>query len=142
MSEDFMDGIEDEPVFIASQLRVGETLTERHVAAIQAVISENDRLENEAVEEFSRGRECGIKEIGGDELWNAFEGASKAFIDKSVRRVMDALADRRREHETAKTSRQLLIECLTEARQHLNGADIDLNYIDEVIARARAEGRE
>lgn len=34
----------------------------------------------------------------------------------------------------------LVLECLKEARKHLDNADIDLAYIDEVIAKA--EGRE
>jgi hypothetical protein len=29
-----------------------------------------------------------------------------------------------------------LLDCLKEARRHINGADIDLGYIDEVIAKA------
>lgn len=32
-----------------------------------------------------------------------------------------------------------LLECLVEARKHLDGADIDLGYIDEVIAKAKGD---
>jgi len=66
--DDDMNALENEPVFICSQLRAGQVLTEQDVAAIQSILSELDTRENNDVDEFGNGREFGIREIGGEEL--------------------------------------------------------------------------
>lgn len=99
--ENFLDGIEDEPVFICSQLRVGETLSQREVDAIQAVLSENDKLENTATDVFHEGRICGIREVGGDDLVAAVERKDEAYITKTVRIAMARIFAKTREIEAA-----------------------------------------
>lgn len=89
--EEFMDELEREPVFIASQLRAGHTLTEDDVKAIQAVISELDSRENNAVEAFHDGRMAGIKEVGGEELAAAVAIKDEESIARIVRKHMDKL---------------------------------------------------
>lgn len=91
MTDQEHDPIEDEPMFIASQLRVGHVLTEKDVAAIQAVVSEADKRENEIVEAHHDGRMQAFREVGGDELVTAVELKQSEEIAVMVRRHMDRL---------------------------------------------------
>lgn len=97
----FLDALEDEPVFICSQLRVGETLTKRDVDAIQAVLSELDKREDADTETFHRGRLSGIHEVGGDDLVAAVERKDEAYITKTVRIAMDRIFAKTRQIEAA-----------------------------------------
>lgn len=99
--DDFLDSLEDEPVFICSQLRVGETLTQREVDAIQALLSENDKLENADTDTFQNGRLFGIREVGGDDLVAAVERKDEAYITKTVRITMDKIFAKTREIEAS-----------------------------------------
>lgn len=99
--DDFLDGLEDEPVFICSQLRVGETLTQREIDAIQALLSENDKLENTATDVFHEGRICGIREVGGDDLVAAVARKDEAYITKTVRETMIKMDAKTRELQAA-----------------------------------------
>ena len=85
------DPIEDEPMFIASQLRVGHVLTEKDVAAIQAVVSEADKRENEIVDAYHDGRMNAFREIGGEDLATAVELKQSERIAVMVRKHMDKL---------------------------------------------------
>lgn len=87
----WMDGVEQEPVFIASQLRAGHVLTEDDVKAIQAVISELDAKENGEVEAFHQGRENAFMEIGGADLVTSVKLKDEARIAQHVRKAMDKL---------------------------------------------------
>lgn len=86
--DEFIDAIESDPSFICSQLRSGHMLTDGDVAAIQSLLSEMDKRENEQIDEFHRGREFGIREVGGDELWAAVEANNKAWMTKITRAAM------------------------------------------------------
>jgi len=86
--DDDMAALENEPVFICSQMLAGHVLTDEDVSAIQSMLLELDDRENSAVDEFSRGREFGIREIGGDELFAAVTAKHDAYITKIVREAM------------------------------------------------------
>lgn len=86
--DEAIDALENEPVFICSQLRVGETLTQREVDAVQAILLELDKRENEDVDNFADGREFGIREIGGEELLAAVKAKDDAYITKTVRETI------------------------------------------------------
>lgn len=87
--DDWQTKLEEQPVFILSQMQAGRTLTEDDVAAIQAVLKEIDDRENADVNEFHNGRIAAFHEIGGQELADAVQGKFDAFITKSVRKVID-----------------------------------------------------
>jgi hypothetical protein len=89
--EEFDLAMENDPVFIASQLMAGHTLTEVDVAAIQAVIIEMDSRENNAVDAFHEGRENAFREIGGEDLVVAVKMKDEERIAKMVRRHMDKI---------------------------------------------------
>lgn len=91
MTDDTDAWIEAQPVFIASQLRPGHTLTDADVTAIQAVLSELDNREAADVDEFHNGRIAGFHEIGGQELADAVERKDKAWIHRRVRKAMDKM---------------------------------------------------
>jgi hypothetical protein len=99
--DDFDAAIENEPVFVCSQLRVGETLTQRDVDAIQAVLKELDDLENKAVDDFGNGREFGIREVGGDELFAAVTAKDDDRITKIVREAIAKMEARTAEIKAA-----------------------------------------
>lgn len=86
--------IERDPVFISSQLRPGHVLTDGDVKAIQHLISELDRIENEAVDNFQDGRMHAFREIGGEEMVKAVEADAEARIDAMVKTFMGRLAAR------------------------------------------------
>lgn len=92
--DDDIDALENEPVFICSQLRVGEILTQTDVDAIQAILSELDKRENEDVDNFGDGREFGIREIGGEELLAAVKAKDEAYITKVVRETIEKMETR------------------------------------------------
>jgi hypothetical protein len=92
--DDWQTKLEEQPVFIASQLRPGHTLSEDDVAAIHAVLSELSNREETDVEIFHNGRIAGFHEIGGQELADAVQRKQDAFIKDSVRKAMDKM-DRR-----------------------------------------------
>lgn len=89
--EEFERAIESDPVFISSQLRAGQTLTEDDVRAIQSVISEMDRRENAAVDAFQDGRENAFREVGGEELVTAVKLKDEERIARMVRKHMDKI---------------------------------------------------
>lgn len=89
--EEFAKSIESDPVFIASQLRPGHTLTDADVAAIQAVIAEMDARENAAVDAFHDGRKNAFREIGGEELVTAVQMKDEERIARMVRSHMDKI---------------------------------------------------
>lgn len=99
--DDFDTAIENEPVFICSQLRVGETLTQGDVDAIQAVLKDLDDRENKTVDDFGDGREFGIREVGGDELLAAVEAKNNAYITKVVRETIAKMEARTAEIKAA-----------------------------------------
>jgi|GEM_PF-3716513 len=99
--DEAIDALENEPVFICSQLQVGETLTQREVDAIQAILLELDKRENEDVDNFGDGRECGIREIGGEELLAAVKAKDYAYITKVVRETIAKLDARTAEIKAA-----------------------------------------
>lgn len=86
--------IERDPVFISSQLQPGHVLTKSDVKAIQHLISELDRIENEAVDNFHDGRLHAFREVGGEALVKAVEANEEARIDAMVKTFMDRLASR------------------------------------------------
>ncbi|MFP5078255.1 hypothetical protein ACLE20_13185 [Rhizobium sp. YIM 134829] len=89
--EEFEKAFEREPVVIASQLRAGHTLTEDEVKAIQAVISELDSRENNAIQAFEDGRAFALKEVGGEELVAAVKMKDEERIARMVRAHMDKI---------------------------------------------------
>jgi hypothetical protein len=89
--EDFEASIENEPVFICSQLRAGETLEQRDVDAIQALISQLDRLENADTDTFHRGREDALMQIGGADLVTSVKLKDDESIARMVRKAMDRM---------------------------------------------------
>ncbi|WP_430254328.1 hypothetical protein [Neorhizobium sp. DAR64872/K0K18] len=93
MAEDdeFDRAIENDPVFIASQLRAGHVLTEADTSAIQAVIAEMDSRENSAVDAFHEGRENALREIGGEELVTAVKMKDEERLARMVRAHMDKI---------------------------------------------------
>ncbi len=98
---DETDALENEPVFICSQLQVGETLTQREVDAIHAILSELEKRENEDVDNFDVGRECGFREIGGEELLTAVKAKDEAYITKVVRETIAKMEARTAEIKAA-----------------------------------------
>lgn len=93
MTEDdeFDKAIENDPVFIASQLRAGHVLTEADASAIHAVIAEMDSRENSAVDAFHEGRENAFREIGGEELVTAVKMKDEERLARMVRAHMDKI---------------------------------------------------
>lgn len=89
--EAWEDELEDLPIFIVSQLRVGQVLTDRDVAACQAVVTELDNRENTKVEEFHEARLNTLREIGGEELVIACQMKDAEQIAKITRKAMDRL---------------------------------------------------
>lgn len=89
--DEFVKAIENDPVFIASQLRAGHVLTEADVTAIQAVIAEMDSRENSAVDAFHEGRENAFREIGGEELVTAVKMKDEERLARMVRAHMDKI---------------------------------------------------
>jgi hypothetical protein len=71
------------------------------VDAIQAILSELDRIENEHIDEFGRGRIFGIREVGGEDLVTAVEAKEDARITKIVRETMIKMDTRTREIQAA-----------------------------------------
>lgn len=93
LSEDdaWTDELENMPAFIASQLQVGQVLTERDVKAIQSLLSEIDALENSDIDHFHEGRLSGFREIGGEDLVTAVQMQEDERIAKIVRKAMDRI---------------------------------------------------
>lgn len=89
-----MEELENEPVFIVSQMRAGYVLSDDDVTAIQAVLSELDSKENDAVETFQNGRKFGLREIGGQELVDAVQRADDAWVKQQVRKAMDRMDEK------------------------------------------------
>lgn len=83
--------IERDPVFISSQLQPGHVLTEGDVKAIQHLIAELDRIENEAVDNFHDGRLHAFREVGGEEMVKAVEAEADARIEALVKSFMERL---------------------------------------------------
>lgn len=86
--------IERDPVFISSQLQPGHVLTESDVKAIQHLISELDRIENEAVDNFHDGRMYAFREVGGEDMVKAVEAAEEARIDAMVKSFLLRIAEK------------------------------------------------
>ena len=84
--------LEAQPVFILSQMQVGRVLTETDRDAIQAVLSELDKMEWNDVDTFQKGRVFGHHEAGGQELADAIERKDKATTERRVREAMDRMA--------------------------------------------------
>ncbi|MEK1908202.1 MAG: hypothetical protein AAAB13_20710 [Pseudomonas sp.] len=89
--EEFDATIEHDPVFKLSQLRAGEVLTADDIAAIQWLISENDRLENADTDTYHRGRHDAFMEIGGSDLVTSVQLKDELRIAQYVRKAMDRL---------------------------------------------------
>lgn len=122
MTDDADEWIEKQPVFIASQFRPGHTLSEVDVAAIQAVLKEIDDREAADVEEFHNGRIAGFHEIGGQELADAVQRKSDAFIKDSVRKAMDKMDQR--------AGQPMKVERLYRALVEIAGSDDVENMLD------------
>jgi hypothetical protein len=89
--DEFDAAIENDPVFKLSQLRAGEILTADGIAAIQWLISENDRLENADTDTYHRGRRDAFMEIGGVDLITSVQLKDEQRIAQTVRKAMDRL---------------------------------------------------
>lgn len=92
--DDWQTRLEEQPVFILSQMQVGRILSDADVTAIQAVLKEIDDRENADVDEFHNGRIAAFHEIGGQELADAVQRKTDEFIKDSVRKVMDKMDQR------------------------------------------------
>lgn len=108
-----------QPVFIASQLRPGHTLTDADVTAIQAVLSELNNREETDVEIFHNGRIAGFHEIGGQALVDAVARKENVWINKQVRKAMDqmdAANGRPTKVQRLQTALQAVADCKTVQR--------------------------
>lgn len=94
--DEWLDAIEYEPVFIASQFRPGHVLTDGDVAAIQALISELDAKENAEIDLFQQGRVAGFREIGGEDLVTSVELKDAERIARHVKKAIDKMFPNRR----------------------------------------------
>ena len=89
--DDFELDIEQDPVFITSQVRVGEVVTEKMFNAFQSLVSKLDEMENLAVDDFHRGRESAFLEIGGEELLTSIKLKDEERIAKIVQKHMEKI---------------------------------------------------
>lgn len=108
--DDWQTKLEEQPVFILSQMQAGRTLTEDDVAAIQAVLSELSNREETDVEIFHNGRIAAFHEIGGQELADAVQRKTDAFIKSSVRKAMDKMDQRAGQPTKAERLYRVLVE--------------------------------
>lgn len=116
--DEWQDRLEREPVFIASQMRPGRVLSEEDVTVIQAVLSEIDKQENDAVEVFQRGRIFGLREIGGDDMVDAVQRGDAAWIRDRVRKVMDKMNEQWGRPTLVDELRSALATALDDWEQH------------------------
>lgn len=82
---------ENDPVVIASQIQIGSVINEREYKAIQTLLSQSARNEDELTETYHNGRVAGFREVGGAELVAAVEMEDQERIAKLVRKHMDKL---------------------------------------------------
>jgi hypothetical protein len=120
--DDWQTKLEEQPAFIASQLRPGHTLTENDVAAIQAVLKEIDDREAADVDEFHNGRIAAFHEIGGQELADAVQRKTDRFIKNSVRKAMDKM-DERAGHPTKVERLYTVLKMIADGDEVLNMLD-------------------